>query len=50
MSHRLMKVVSTFAAGSLLALLSFSSLLSFLSFVISTLKFEFEVSFDGEYT
>lgn len=39
-SRRLMKIVSTLAAGSLLALFSF--------FVISTLKLEFEVSFDGE--
>lgn len=39
-SRRLMKIVSTLAAGSLLALFSF--------FVISTLKFEFEVSFNGE--
>lgn len=39
-SHRLMKIVSTLAAGSLLAL--------FFSFVISTLKLEFEVSIDGE--
>lgn len=39
-SCRLMKIVSTLAAGSLMTLYSF--------FVISTLKLEFEVSFNGK--